>query len=260
VDSRTLCALSLFFLFALPLDANAHDEITLKGCVEEWYPYAQVNQDGSITGFTVALLDNAFGALHASYTLEAMPYERCVTFVQQGKYDFVLIGSGFPEGVHQNQEVVGHWVLSAIIHTEHYLHDYRDMDDFEGFNWARYVGYYFPDIIENYPKFGKSHTVSDSANIFKMIEAGHVDLYFEDCYWAQREIRLNEYRVRVLDRPIEVVNQHIGFREGLSEFSEKVDARIRAMRAGPDIMRLKRAYLDGARNEPLCQGADLPNL
>jgi polar amino acid transport system substrate-binding protein len=110
----------LFCFFCLILSSGARAETVTIGAEDSWFPYYDVVK-GKPAGFTVDLVQAAFGAVRIDVKFQSMPYARCMKLVKDGR----LLGCFNP-------------ARASMVEADHLKHDFFSgqqpaTDDFSGF-------------------------------------------------------------------------------------------------------------------------------
>ncbi|MDK2126860.1 substrate-binding periplasmic protein [Parachitinimonas caeni] len=228
---------------ALGLGSSAHAGSSLfRVCFEEWEPYAYIGPDHKIQGISVDILRKAAEGKGWRLDFQAMPYARCVKEVEAGKRDIKLFANpdempGLPRVATSTE----YWMVAAVVHNSAPLDQYRDIQQFSGFQVGRVNGYEMPEPIASFRDWKEILAPGPEENL-KLIHHQRIDATFLDLMWAERKITSLNLKLKVL-RPLVVLMPQVSvLAPNRAHEAEQLENEIKSLFRRGDIDRIYRQH------------------
>lgn len=223
----TLCSLlAVSSLVALPCMAGEK----LRVCYDDWPPYAAYTPAQGHHGLTLSLMRQIFGELHIEISFQSATQSRCLQAAQAGQVDLMLFGDQqlLPEWG-RSQTPTEFWLLTAWVPQDSPLHQYTDIQQFQGLRVGMVRDYVYPEPIASYNDWLPIWQ-NDAINNLRQLSAKRLDVFFEDLFWTRRMRQQKHLAVRMLRPVVAVQPQYHLYRPAwalaMTHFEQAVQAQI----------------------------------
>ena len=170
----------------------------LKICFESWRPYAEIGANKVAEGSTIDFWNEA--AKKAGHSIEwvKMPPERCWVEVKSGKMSGSLFGSpGDHKELVYTKTITEYWLVAAIVNAANPMTKFNGIDEFKGKSVGTTSGYSYPEALKGFAGL-KIEETPDASNSLRKLDAGRIDVTFDDPVWADFESKSNKFKLKIL--------------------------------------------------------------
>ncbi len=207
---------------------------SLTVCLEQWYPYYSVDEDGVARGAAVDALSLALAELGHSPDFQILPYARCLRSVRLGHVDAVLTVSPGEPGLTYVDVPLAYWKIAAVVHADDPLDRFESLDQFAAYTPIYFVSYTYPEILR--PLIEKQGAVGissqeDVMQPLRILQSRWRHVSFEDMLWAKQVVREEGLDIKVLEPAILTEPNYLAFSPDLKSIAESVEDVLRQMRA-----------------------------
>lgn len=219
---------------------------SLTVCLEQWYPYYSVDEDGVARGAAVDALSLALAELGHSADFQILPYARCLRSVRLGRVDAVLTVSPGEDGLTYVDVPLAYWKIAAVVHVDDPLGRFESLDQFAAYTPIYFVSYTYPEILR--PLIEKPGAVGissqeDVMQPLRILQSRRRHVSFEDMLWAKQVAREEGLDVKVLEPAILTEPNYLAFSPELKGVAESVEDVLRQMQADGRLAEIFARYL-----------------
>ncbi len=219
---------------------------SLTVCLEQWYPYYSVDEDGVARGAAVDALSLALAELGHSADFQILPYARCLRSVRLGHVDAVLTVSPGEDGLTYVDVPLAYWKIAAVVHADDPLDRFESLDQFAAYTPIYFVSYTYPEILR--PLIEKPGAVGissqeDVMQPLRILQARRRHVSFEDMLWAKQVAREEGLDIKVLEPAILTEPNYLAFSPELKGVAESVEEVLRQMQADGRLAEVFARYL-----------------
>lgn len=224
ISMRQLLLLSVM-IFAATSPALAGD---YTACYEPWPPYAMPVQ-ARHTGIAVDAIDQAMARLGHRVHYRAMPYARCTVEAAAGQVDIAFFVAPEAAPAMQSSEVpLCWWLAAAVVRIDSPHHAYQGPKQFAGATVGTIIGYTYPTAIETYRQW-RIEPVADAVGNLRKLDAGRVDVVFEDLLWSQDIARQQQLAIRALLPLVAAEPNYVLYGPRLAHAADQLEQELHAM-------------------------------
>jgi ABC-type amino acid transport substrate-binding protein len=195
-------------------------------CYEPWAPYAESTGATTGTGASIEFIDSVMKALGHTVDFKTIGSpERCAAEVSAGKLDAMMFASaGQVKGGVESATVTEYWLIAAIVNESNPLTKFSSLADFSGKTVGVVKGYLYPDELNGFKGMKKDEVVEADANLRKL-DAGRIDVSFDDPIWTMIEAKKNKYKLKALSPLLAADPNYLEFNGKHKELAKKYDAK-----------------------------------
>lgn len=208
------------------LATPARAEIRL--CFEEWDGYAAM-QNGKPAGFAVDVMNAVAVKLGEAISLTPLPYARCIEAAKSKKFDGILLTSDEGDGLVEVPTPVGFWQLAAFVRADSPVIQLTSLNQFAGKTVGTVLGYAYPEMIAKRQDW-KTETAPSSELNLRKLDAGRIDVMFEDSVGASAFVAKEKLKVRMLSPPVIGTPQRLYLTSSKAGLRDRFDAILAELR------------------------------
>lgn len=220
----------------------------VKICAIDWPPYTFAGNDHKanqiVKGISYEIVSEVFNRLDKSFTMEVLPWARCLKLVKDGSYDGIMDDS---DPADQLRPATGFYPLAI----------YVPQDASEAvFNWQNMNkkvvgmvnGYAYTQAITDFDGWEKRLVVRDE-QLIHMLKTGRLNYILMDIFSAPILAKQHRVSVKPLLPLVDSTKLHLVFSENRQLLSKAFDEQVKELISEGVLDRVYLKYLDKSYRE-----------